>query len=415
MIDVAIIGAGPYGLSVAAHLKARGVDFSIFGHPMDTWLNHMPKGMKLKSEGFASSLYDPESSLTLKDYCEAKSLPYRDLGLPVPLETFSSYGMEFQRTFAPNLQEKLVTSLRRDPVGFTLGLDSGETVTARKVVIAVGLSYFADLPSSLSGLPEELVTHSWKHHLVDRFKGREVAVVGGGASALDLAALLHQSGASVQVIARKPAIRFQEPPSAHAPSLVERLRSPMTGIGSGWRLVFCTRTPLLFRQLPEKIRIEAVRRTLGPAPCWFTKEEVTGNVGFQLGVSIAKATARNNRVSLELADSSGARKVVEADHVIGATGYDVSLRRITFFSKEDLAKIVMVDQTPSLSSNFESSIPGLYFAGALGKNTFGPMVRFAFGAGFAARRLSSHLARSASRGLVQGSSTLVSASTRNES
>jgi thioredoxin reductase len=415
MIDVAIIGAGPYGLSVAAHLQARGVDFCIFGHPMDTWLNHMPQGMRLKSEGFASSLYDPESSLTLKHYCGEKGLPYEDMGLPVPLETFCSYGLEFQRTFAPSLQKKLVVSLRREPIGFTLGLDSGEVVAAKKVVIAVGLSYFADLPASLSGLPEELVTHSWRHHLVDRFKGREVAVVGGGASALDLAALLHQSGASVQVIARKPSIRFQEPPAQHAPSFAERLRYPMTGIGSGWRLVFCTRAPLLFRQLPEKIRIEAVRRTLGPAPCWFTKEEVVGKVGFQLGVNINKASTQNNRVSLELTDSAGARKVVEADHVIAATGYDVNLRRITFFSQDDLAKIATVERTPSLSSNFESSIPGLYFAGALAKNTFGPMVRFAFGAGFAAERLSNHLARSASRGLVQGSSTLVSASSRTES
>ena len=415
MIDVVIIGAGPYGLSVAAHLKARGVDFSIFGHPMDTWSNHMPKGMKFKSEGFASSLYDPESSLTLKDYCEARSLPYRDLGLPVPLETFCSYGLEFQRTFVPNLQKKLVVSLRREPVGFTLCLDSGETVSARKVVIAVGLSYFADLPPSLSGFPEELVTHSWKHHLVDRFKGRDVAVVGGGASALDLAALLHQSGASVQVIARKPSIRFQDPPTSHAPSLVERLRYPMTGIGSGWRLVFCTRTPLLFRQLPEKIRIEAVRRTLGPAPCWFTQEEVVGKVGFQLGVNITKASTHHGRVSLELTDTAGTRKVVDADHIIGATGYDVNFRRITFIGKEDLARITTVEQTPSLSSNFESSIPGLYFVGAMAKNTFGPMVRFAFGAGFAARRLSNHLARSTSRGLVQGSSALVSASTRTES
>src|SRR5580658_2152964 len=93
MIDVAIIGAGPYGLSIAAHLKARGVDFRIFGPAMDTWQNHMPKGMRLKSEGFASSIYDPESLLTLGKYCQAKGLAYQDQGLPVPLDTFCSYGL----------------------------------------------------------------------------------------------------------------------------------------------------------------------------------------------------------------------------------------------------------------------------------------------------------------------------------
>lgn len=180
MTDVAIIGSGPYGLSAAAHLRARGVDFRIFGHPMSTWQNHMPKGMRLKSEGFASCLYDPKSQLTLEKYCQAKGLPYQDVGLPVPLDTFCAYGLEFQRKFAPNLEEKQVTSLARDRAGFRIGLGNGEVVSAKKVVIAVGLTYFAHLPPVLSGVSEEFVTHSRYHSAVDRFKGREVIVVGAG-------------------------------------------------------------------------------------------------------------------------------------------------------------------------------------------------------------------------------------------
>src|SRR5580658_2904626 len=76
MIDVAIIGAGPYGLSIAAHLRARGVDLRIFGNPMQTWLTQMPKGMRLKSEGFASSLDNPGSTFTLAVYCQEKGIPY---------------------------------------------------------------------------------------------------------------------------------------------------------------------------------------------------------------------------------------------------------------------------------------------------------------------------------------------------
>jgi cation diffusion facilitator CzcD-associated flavoprotein CzcO len=90
MSDVAIIGAGPYGLSLAAHLRARGVDFRIFGKPMQTWLEHMPKGMRLKSEGFASSLYDPDSKFTLAAYCKERGLAYADTGMPIPLETFTA-------------------------------------------------------------------------------------------------------------------------------------------------------------------------------------------------------------------------------------------------------------------------------------------------------------------------------------
>src|SRR5262245_16860312 len=138
-VDVAIVGAGPYGLSIAAHLKSRGVDFRIFGRPMDTWLKHMPKGMRLKSEGFASCLYDPDSTFALQDYCREKKIPYADLGSPVPLEVFSSYGLEFQRRFVPELEDKVVVLLEKITGGFQIQLEDGEIVKARRVVLAIGL------------------------------------------------------------------------------------------------------------------------------------------------------------------------------------------------------------------------------------------------------------------------------------
>jgi thioredoxin reductase len=411
MLDTVIIGAGPYGLSVAAHLKARRVDFRIFGRAMDTWLNHMPEGMKLKSEGLASSLFDPKSELPLSEYCEKNGLPYADYGLPVPLDTFCSYGLEFQRKYVPNLEDKLVTSLRRDQNGFRVRLDSGEEVAARRVVMAIGLGYYKNVPPWLAGLPEELVSHSWKHRNLDSFKGREVAIIGAGASALDLASLLHQAGAAVHVVARKPQVRFLGPPDPGPRPLSERLCYPTTGIGPGWRMVFFTQAPLAFRKLPRWLRLEAVRRTLGPAPCWFSKDEVMGKVSFHLGLNIARVLPQGSRVKLELVDDAGTMQELMTDNVIAATGYKVDLRRIAFLAPELASGLASVDNTPILSSNFESSVPGLYFAGITAANTFGPMLRFAVGAKFAANRLSGHLARTASRGLVQDRVPLVGTAT----
>lgn len=397
IVDVVIVGAGPYGLSIAAHLKALGVSFRIFGNPMSTWLTQMPQGMKLKSEGFASTLSEPTSTFTLAAYCKEVGLPYADLGLPVQLSTFTAYGLEFQKRYVPDLECKQVRSISRSSEGFRISLDDGETFEAHKVVLAVGITHFANMPSLLAKLSNEFATHSSQHSALGSFKGQEVAIVGAGASALDLAALLRQAGAAVQLIARKETIRFHDPPTGQSLTLWQRLQLPRTGIGSGWNVFFCANAPQLFRILPERIRLEAVRKILGPAPAWFVKDEVVGHVPFRLGVEIAAADIQNGRVTLELTGSDGAQHRLTVDHVIAATGYKVDLRRLTFLEEDLIAEIKSVERTPILSSTFESSARGLYFVGISAANSFGPLMRFAYGVEFAARRLSKSLAKVAFR------------------
>lgn len=399
--DVAIIGAGPYGLSIAAHLKAAGVDFRIFGKPMDMWISHMPKGMHLKSEGFASCLFDPDGSFTLEAYCKQHGLPYRRIGSPVPLEVFTSYGLEFQRRFVPELEQELVECVRQEGAGFNVSLSSGEVFYAQRVVVAVGLTHYAYLPKELAGLPREFVTHSYQHAGLDRLKGKEVGILGAGASALDLAALLHQAGAAVQVIARGSTIRFHDPPKTLTPSLMARIRRPFTGIGPGWKLWMCVNLPLVFRLMPESFRIDKVHRVLGPAPCWFTKEQVVGKVKFQLETTVTGAEMEGDRVNLHIKDGKGESSTLQFDHLIAATGYRTDVRRLPFLDARILSELALVEASPALSSNFESSVPNLFFVGVSSANTFGPLLRFAFGAGFAAPRLSAHLRRTAGRSLGQ--------------
>jgi hypothetical protein len=139
-VDVAIIGAGPYGLSLAAHLCVGKLSYRIFGTPMSSWRNHMLTRTWLKSDGFASSSYDPDSASTLAQYCQEQSLPYADVGLPVPIETFVAYGLEFQKRFVAQLEETEVTGVTRIPGGFELATQTGEIadthLIARRATIA---------------------------------------------------------------------------------------------------------------------------------------------------------------------------------------------------------------------------------------------------------------------------------------
>src|SRR5258708_33306560 len=173
MTDIAIIGAGPYVLSLAAHLGSASVPFRGFGHPMRTWREHMPAGMSLKSEGFASNLSDPRGALTLERYCADNGLPYAHTGLPVSLETFAAYGMAFQQRFVPALEARDVVALAQDASGFTLRLDDNATVHCRRVVVAVGITHFASTPDALAELPPALLSHSAAHHEIGRASCRE--------------------------------------------------------------------------------------------------------------------------------------------------------------------------------------------------------------------------------------------------
>jgi hypothetical protein len=398
MIEVAIVGAGPYGLSIAAHFRARGIPFRIFGPPMLSWREHMPKGMKLKSDGFASNLYDPDRQYTLKRYCAENNQPYSDDQSPIGLEVFSAYGVAFRDKFVPELEEKFLASLERTSEGYTLTLDNGEVVKARRVVLAVGITHFDYVPPTLSHLSEEFVTHSYRHHDLTPFINRSVAVIGAGASSIGLAGLLAEVGAKPELVARPTKLAFHSMPSGQKRPLWQRIRNPKSGLGPGLRSRFFSDYPNLFYYLPEQRRIHEVRTALGPSGHWFSRDKVEAKLPTHLGFSPEGAKVEGSKVRLTLRAKDGSSRDILVDHIIAGTGYRVDMRRLKFLSPEILAEIRTVEGSPVLSTSLESSVPGLYFVGLAAANTFGPVMRFAFGAGFAARNLTATIGRSMSRG-----------------
>lgn len=357
----------------------------------------MPKGMLLKSDGFASDISDPDGRLTLAQFCAERGIPYADTGVPVRLDTFTAYGLAFRERIVPELEDKLVAGIDRSSDGYVLRLDDGETVKARAVVLAVGITHFQYLPGNLAHLPPEFLSHSARHHEVEPFRNRNVVVIGGGSSALDWAALLHEAGAKVQLVARQKTLKFHGKPTGKPRPLWARLRHPQTGLGPGWRSSFYANAPGAFHYLPESLRLEIVRRTLGPSGGWFIRDTVMNQVPILLGYTPQGAQVRDGKVHLQLRAQDGTERTISADHVIAATGYKVDLERLEFLNSEIRSQLKTVDRTPVLSSGFESSVAGLYFVGVAAANSFGPVMRFAYGAEFAARTVTRDLAKSFSR------------------
>ena len=386
--DVAIVGAGPYGLSVAAHLRRHGRGFRIFGNPMQSWRESMPAGMFLKSEGCASSLSDPSGSYTLKAHCQEQGLSYGDYGVPVPLQTFHDYGLAFQQRFVPEVEVTEVVGLDQSAGGYELRTAAGETLTARSVVVAVGISHFAHVPGDLAHLPSELVSHTSHHRDLGAFAGRDVTVLGGGQSALETAALLHEGGANVRVLVRRPTLVWNADPDGWPRPLARRVRYPMTGLGPGWRSFFYCNAPTVFHRLPERNRVTTVNTALGPAGSWWLKERLQpGQAALLTGHAVRGAEAVGDRLRLRVERSDGTMLEETTQHLIAGTGYRVDLDRLPFLSDRLRDRLHRVERAPALSSSFEASAPGLYFVGLASAYSLGPMMRFVYGADYSARRL----------------------------
>lgn len=388
--NTAIIGAGPYGLSLAANLSAAGHSFRIFGKPMTTWRGHMPKGMQLKSDGFASNLSSPDPESTLKVWSAKNGRKYDDTLIPVQLADFQDYSAWFQTRYVPMLEDRQVASLARGPAGFTLRLDNGETVEAERVVMTVGINWFTNMPDELKDLPAGLASHSYHTRDLADFAGKKLLILGAGSSAVDMAVLAGEAGADVTLLARASFIRYHEVPDPDAESWLRSIVHPSSGIGPGWRSFVCSNAPLLFRSMPERLRLRATKRHLGPAPGWFMRGKLKART--LLSHTLESAAEQNGRVLVTARGENGI-STVTADHVIAATGYRPDLRRLPFLDNGLRARIAHVQHTPRLSPHFETSVPGLYVQGALSANAFGPLMRFMVGAEYAAPRLTAHLVK----------------------
>jgi hypothetical protein len=383
--DVAIIGAGPQGLGVAAHLTEAGVDTVVFGRRFEFWREHMPRGMFLRSSLRASSIADPTHRLSLERYSGERAVP---LAAPLPLQDYLEYGEWFNSRTGTELDSRLVRIVEAVPGGFRLTIEDGDEVEARRVVVAAGIAPFARRPPPFSTLPQDVASHSFDHTDFTKFAGRSVLVVGAGQSALESAALLAEAEAEVELLVRAEAVRWLEPlpeVNGHISEVLQRLLYPPTDVGPRG-LSWIVAAPDAVRRLPVAFRRHADRLCVAPAGSdWLAPR--LADVRVTTGRRAVATRAVDGRVLVET-DEGGRRM---ADHVLLATGYDVDVSRYRFLDKELLRGLRLVDGYPVLSSGLESSVPGLHFVGAAAAFTFGPVMRFVCGGWYAARAVRNHV------------------------
>jgi hypothetical protein len=371
--DVVVVGAGPYGLSVASHLRQARIEARVFGEPMASW-RRMPVGMLLRSNWPATNIAAPRGELSLDTYQEETGARF---GVPVPLERFVEYGDWVQRRAVPDVDTRLVTTVARTRGGFTVELEDGDRVDAGRVVVACGIERFARRPAAFADLPGHLVSHSGEHTRLDRFCGRRVAVLGGGQSALESAALLAEAGADVEVFARRPIVWLRGHSVKKRLGRLGPVVYAPTDVGPLWysRLVA---VPAAFRRLPRPAQDRIARRSIRPAGAHWLVPRLA-DVPLHVPRSVEAAAPMGDELELRLDDGS----VRRFDHLLLGTGYRVDIARYAFLSPELVASVRLVDGYPVLTAGLESSVPGLHFVGAPAAWSFGPIMRFVSGSWYA--------------------------------
>lgn len=374
--EIAVIGAGPHGLGAAERLRAAGREVCVIGEPMSFW-HTMPKGLWMRSRRNGSSIGEVTGPLSMEGYtADTQAVVERHL----KLTTFIEYGLWYQQRVAPDVIRRQVVKLERHGLGFLLTFDDGTQLRATRVLSATGIAEFTRRPAMLRQLPTELASHVADHGDYERFRGKSVAIIGAGQSALESAALMHEGGTDVEVLARQPQVYW-----LHGDGLIDGLGrfAPLfyapTDVGPIGisRLVA---TPEVFRRFPRPIFDVIAARAIRPAGASWLKPRLP-EVPITPGAVVTRAVPHHDKLDLEL--SNGTRRQV--DHLLFATGYDVDIRRYSFLDRALAEQVRCAHGYPVLRRGLESSVPRLHFLGAPAARSFGPVMRFVAGSWFSSK------------------------------
>jgi cation diffusion facilitator CzcD-associated flavoprotein CzcO len=379
MEEVIVVGAGPYGLSVAANLRKHRIPFRVFGRTMHTWTDRMPQGMVLKSDGCATDL--GAMPLTLEAFCQRTNRGYAHIGYRVPIEDMIAYGETLAHEYVGAIEDRQVEKINLSGSGFQVKLQTGEKVAANHVVVATGLSYLEHVPQ-IPGINGRL-THTSAHRDLSHFAGQRVAVIGGGQSALETAALLHENAAAQVIVVVRSNLNWLDDLSA---TLWKRIRNPYFGLAPGWK-AWLWSSPSVYARFPDHIRVAYAYSTFKAGGTHWIRPRLESKVKFVSG-EITKAD-----VGKDIKLSFDTHQPLHVDHVIAGTGYVPDVRRVPLLESL-LDRITwLAPGIPRLNNGFETSVPGLHVVGYLAAASLGPGMRFVYGTKYAGPWVAHHIAR----------------------
>ena len=374
-----VVGAGPYGLSIAARAKDAGIDALVMGEPMEFWRMNMPERMLLRS-GLDWHL-DASGVLSLRAYLAERGLDPAHV-TPLPVGLFIEYAAWFRTAAGLSIWCEFVQDITPAGERFDVRLKDGERIIADAVVATTGVARFGSLPDWVDrSLPRDRYSHTCELVRFDWLRGARCLIVGGRQSAFEWAALLNEAGvAAVHITYRHDTPAFVESDWAFVDEYIDRTINV-----AGW-----------YRHLPAAER-EAVsqrfwaegRLKLEP---WLTPRLSAPTIQRWPQTEVtACCVLPSGEIQVNL--SNGERIIV--DHVLLGTGYAADASKVSYL-RGVFENVEIADGSPVLDEYFQSSVPGLFFAGFLAIRDFGPFFGFVRGCPAAATLIVRALTRRAS-------------------
>lgn len=379
-VDLLVIGAGPFGLALAAQTEAQGIDYLVVGEPMGFWRSHMPEGMLLRSG--SDWHLDPFDEYTLERYLQERGQTAKDVE-PLTREFYLGYVEWFQAGRHIRPEPVRVERLDRNPTddaGFVASLTDGRTISARRVVLALGMGYFAHVPEELAAaIPDGRGAHTCDTVDFAPLAGRRCLILGGRQSAFEWAALIHEAGArEVHVVHRHASPAFAEAQWDWVMPLVDNMAA-----NPGW---FRSLSPESQQDYGHRLWAEG-RLKVEP---WLDARVNRDGITVWPDTSIVSC---DELPSGELAVALDGGACLAVDDVIFAMGYKVDMARIPLLANGDLlAGLETRNGFPVLSEHFESSLSGLYITSMPAGQDFGPFFGFTVAARTSAKIIGAALA-----------------------
>jgi cation diffusion facilitator CzcD-associated flavoprotein CzcO len=372
-----IIGAGPFGLAMAAHAQHLGIDYVIAGKAMEFWKNNMPEGMYLRSK--CDWHLDPENNATIENFLASQNLAPAEVE-PLSLDFYLSYTGWFQHQKKIEVLPVYITRL--DFIGdhhFHAHTNEGADIYAENVVVAVGFKYFQHIPPDLHQiLPHGSYTHTCDYADMTAMTGKRYLIIGGRQSAFEWAALLSEAGAaSIGISYRHNSPSFATSDWSWVNTMVENLAE----------------NPAWFRKLSQEEKDSVGYRlwTEGRLKIepWLERRVMKENIKLW-PLTLVAACKQLSTGELVVTLNNGSEVIV--DHIILATGYKVDISHVPFIADGNMiSRLSVHNGFPVLDEHFQANLPGLFITSMPASHGFGPFFGFTISVRTSARLIGKDL------------------------